>query len=174
MHCEARVSEFKRALDDKISKKKKQDLVLEKSLIFNDSINNLIVFPARRRRITEEDFSRLKAERTVTTEDDKLRCYKFEEKTYQCESYLQQSVLLKFLLNNTFKSIKTQSLKIPFKNSFYHPDFQCMTHDNLFVIIEIKPILKMCESINIEKFKALKEYCQKYGFGYLIISSVHN
>ena len=124
--------------------------------------------------ITEDDFARLKTERIVKSEEDDLRHYSFDGITYQCESYLEQHMLHKFLTNQTFKSIKTQSLKIPFKNHFYYPDLQCLTHDNCLVIIEIKPLLNMCEHDNIEKFKDLKAYCEKYGFGFLIIDGTRN
>ena len=83
-------------------------------------------------------------------------------------------MLRKFLTNQTFKSIKTQSLKIPIQDRFYYPDFQCLTHDNCLVLIEIKPLLKMCEYANIEKFEVLKNYCKKYGFGFLIMDERGN
>ena len=168
--CDIDISNFKHTLYSEMSKKRQHDISLEKSRLYNDKINRLIVFPNVKRKITEEDFSRLKAERFVKSEDDELKYYTLGGKTYQCESFLEQGVLHKFLINNTFKNIKTQSLKIPIKDHFYHPDFQCLTHDNHLVLVEIKPLLNMCEYVNIEKFKVLKEYCEKYGFGYLIIN----
>jgi DNA-binding CsgD family transcriptional regulator len=172
--CELDVAKFKLALDDQVFVKKQQDKNLEKSRLYNESINRLIIFPQKKRRITEDDFARLKTERIVKSEEDDLKFYSFDGITYQCESYLEQRMLHRFLTNQTFKSIKTQSLKIPVQDHFYHPDFQCLTHDNCLVLIEIKPLLNMCEYDNIEKFEVLKNYCEKYGFGFLIIDERGN
>ena len=173
-HSEIDVAKFKQLLDEELSKKKQEYAHLEKARIYNESINRLIRFPNKRRYITDEDFSRLKTERLVNSDQEDLKDFRFNEESYQCESYLEQHILQKFLVNGTFKSIKTQSLKIPFKDHFYHPDFQCLTHDNHLVLIEIKPLFRMGECTNIEKFEALKEYCIKYGFGYLIIDGRGN
>ena len=137
---------------------------------FNKSIYDLICF-ARQRTITEDDFARLKTERHVNVDMPLLEEVIVDNQSYQCESFLEKSILENFLRYKTFKYIKTQSLKIPYKNGFYYPDFQCLTHDNKFVIIEIKPLMNMCENKNIEKFKALKTYCEKYGFGYMVIDN---
>lgn len=140
---------------------------------YNESIVNLIQFD-RRRTIKDEDFARLTEERQVGTDNLILSNFNYDGRTYQCESYLEKKVLENLLSKNTFKEIKTQSLKIPFGDTFYYPDFQCLTHDNCFVIVEIKPLLRMCESHNIAKFETLKKYCEKYGFGYLIIDDRNN
>jgi len=173
-HSEIDVSSFRHELFYEIYQKKQQEIKAEKFRSHNDNIYQFIVFPNKKRCISQNDFSRLKTERIVNREENELKYYTFNENTYQCESYLEQRMLNRFLINQTFKSIKTQSLKIPFKDTFYYPDFQCLTHDDCLVIVEIKPLLHMCEYVNIEKFKALKEYCQKYGFGYLIIDERGN
>ena len=173
-HSEIDVAKFKQLLDEELSQKKQAYAHLEKTRIHNENINRLICFPDKRRCITDEDFSRLKTERLVSSDEEELKNFQFNEQSYQCESYLEQRILQKFLVNGTFKSIKTQSLKIPFKDYFYHPDFQCLTHDNHLVLVEIKPLLRMGVCTNIEKFEALKEYCNKYGFGYLIIDERGN
>ena len=174
LRCELDVAKFKLALDDQVFVKKQQDINLEKSRLYNDRINKLIVFPNKKRRITEDDFARLKTERIVKSDEEDLKYYSFDGISYQCESYLEQRMLHRFLTNKTFKVIKTQSLKIPIQDHFYHPDFQCLTHDDCLVLIEIKPLLNMCEYDNIEKFEALKSYCEKYGFGFLIIDERGN
>ena len=156
-HSEIDVAKFKQLLDEELSQKKQAYVHLEKTRIHNEKINRLIRFPNKRRCITDEDFSRLKTERLVSSDEEELKNFQFNEQSYQCESYLEQRILQKFLVNGTFKSIKTQSLKIPFKDYFYHPDFQCLTHDNHLVLVEIKPLLRMGICTNIEKFEALKE-----------------
>lgn len=140
---------------------------------YNLSIYNLIHF-GHKRIIEYDTFADLIEERMVGTDNVELANFCYDNKTYQCESYLEKKILENFLSKNTFKEIKTQSLKIPFGKSFYYPDFQCLTHDNNLVVIEVKPLVKMCEAHNIRKFEALKEYCEKNGFGYLIIDDRNN
>ena len=127
-----------------------------------------------KKKISDEAFDRLKSERSVNTKEEALLNFFYENLAYQCESFLERNILEKLLQCNTFKRIKTQSLKIPFNNSYYYPDFQCLTHDNYFVLIEVKPLFNMCEEYNIKKFHALKEYCEKYGFGYLVVDDKSN
>ena len=140
----------------------------QKQQQFNEGIYQLISYQSKR-EITDEDFAQLKTERTVNTADTALANFSFDGVNYQCESFLEKKILEGFLRNKTFKQIKTQALKIPFKNTFYHPDFQCLTHDNNLVLIEVKPLFKMCEAHNVEKFLTMKQYCEKHGFGYLVI-----
>lgn len=162
------IDKFRRYFLQELSKKQREQVALNKIQEFNDNINKLITFP-RKRYITEQDFSRLKTERIVNLDDPEIKMCIYNNRSYQCESFLEHHILYKLLMNNTFKEIKTQSLQIPHNGRYYYPDFQCLTHDNLFVIVEVKPLLNMCEYKNIEKFKSLKEYCEKYGFGYLIL-----
>lgn len=141
--------------------------------IYNDKIYSLIKYKEDR-IISDIAYSRLKTERVVNTTEENLIAFSYNNETYQCESFLERKILEKLLLHKTFKQIKTQSLKIPFNNSYYYPDFQCLTHDNHLVIIEVKPLLNMCEDYQIKKFQSLKNYCERYGFGYLIIDDRNN
>lgn len=145
----------------------------EKIKLYNDKIYNLIKYKEKR-IISDIAYARLKTERVVNTTDENLISFSYNNEIHQCESFLEKKILEKFLLHKTFKQIKTQSLKIPFNNSYYYPDFQCLTHDNHLVIIEIKPLLNMCEDYQIKKFQALKNYCEQYGFGYLIVDDRNN
>ncbi len=134
---------------------------------FNSEIEELIVYPAQKTP-SEAFFESLHTEREVSTEDEELAAFEYEGRPYACESFLERHVLERFLRNGTFREIKTQSLRIPFKQWFYHPDFQCLTHDGTLVLVEVKPLFRMLEYENIEKFRALKAYCEENGFGYLI------
>lgn len=152
----------------------RQKLIYDKrAKTYNDHIYKLIKFKDKK-VISAAAYSKLKTERKVSTPEECLTAFSFNNKTYQCESFLEKEILGKLLAYKTFKRIKTQSLKIPFNNSYYYPDFQCLTHDNNLVIIEVKPLLNMCEAYNIKKFQALKAYCEQYGFGYLIIDDKNN
>lgn len=174
LHCEVDVSAFKQSLLTELKEKKHHEARLEKALAYNSDIHNMISFSSKKRCITENDFDRLKAERATHGEAGEIHYYSFDGKAYLYDSILEQRILQRLLVNNTFRRIKTQSLKIPYNGGYYYPDFQCLTHDGEFVIIEVKSLLGMCESSNIKKFEALKEYCEKYGFGYMIIDERGN
>lgn len=154
--------------------KHQQKLIQDQKIkLYNDKIYNLIKYKEKR-IISDIAYARLKTERVVNNTEENLISFSYNNEIYQCESFLEKKILEKFLLHKTFKQIKTQSLKIPFNNSYYYPDFQCLTHDNHLVIIEIKPLLNMCEDYQIKKFQALKNYCEHYGFGYLIVDDRNN
>lgn len=152
----------------------KQELVnAERAKIYNENFYNLIKFK-NPKTVTDAWYSKLKTEREVCTCEPTLHAFVYDGIAYQCESFLERKILVKLLSCKTFKQIKTQSLKIPFNNSHYYPDFQCLTHDNHLVIIEVKPLLNMCVSYNIQKFYTLKDYCEKHGYGYLILDDKRN
>ncbi len=147
--------------------------IAQKKEKFNSEIEGLILYPAKKTP-SEGFFEKLHTEREVKTEDEELAAFEYEGRPYACESFLERHVLQQFLKNRTFREIKTQSLKIPFKNWFYYPDFQCLTHDGRLVIVEVKPLFRMLEYDNIQKFHALKAYCEENGFGYLIVDDRNN
>lgn len=132
------------------------------------------MFILHKKRPSEAFFEKLHSEREVKPEDEELAAFEYESRTYACESFLERHVLQQFLKNETFREIKTQSLKIPFKQWPYHPDFQCLTHDGSLVVVEVKPLYRMLEYENIQKFHTLKAYCEENGFGYLVIDDRNN
>ena len=143
------------------------------SRLFNERITSLITF-AKKREITDADFARLKPKSIMQKLQSSDNSITHDGKIYEVGSLPERRVLLRFLTNNTFKEVKTHSLRVPYKDSYILPDFQCLTHLNHLVIVDVKPLLNMCKYENIEKFTALREYCQKYGFGYLIIDDRGN
>ena len=151
----------------------KKNPPIDKVNKFNKAFCDLIVFD-NKRFVSDEAFSCLKTERLVNDNEKELANFSYEGESLPCESHLEKNILEKLLHYKTFKKVKTQSLKIPFKKSYYYPDFQCLTHDNSLVIIEVKPLFNMCDSYNIEKFQALKSYCEENGYGYLIVDDRRN
>ena len=156
-----------------IAEEARATAIVQKREKFNAEIGDLIIYPAKKTP-SEEFFEKLHTEREVNSEDEGLAVFEYEGRTYACESFLERRVLQQFLKNETFREIKTQSLKIPFKHWFYHPDFQCLTHDGRLVIVEVKPLFRMLAYDNIQKFHTLKAYCEENGFGYLIIDDRNN
>lgn len=130
---------------------------------FNARIFSLITFFRKERVISDEAWGRLKAQSYVTDYTKVYQgVYNFNGRDYYYESKGELSLLQKFLKNNTFKDVKTRSIAISYgENRKYCPDFQCLTHDNKFVIIDVKMVLHMCEKNNIVKFEALKNYCER-------------
>ncbi len=151
-----------------IAEEARTAIIAQKREKFNSKIGGLLIYPAKKTP-SEEFFEKLHTEREVNSEDETLSAFEYEGRTYACESFLERRVLQQFLKNGTFREIKTQSLKIPFRHWFYYPDFQCLTHDGSMVIVEVKPLFRMLEYDNIQKFRTLKAYCEEKGFGYLII-----
>lgn len=146
--------------------------------IFNSAFLKHIVYPETIKEITDDFFNNLIPERTITDNSESITgSFIFNNIEYQYESLLEKRILKSLLKHNTFKRIKTQSLSIDYGYGAtfkYYPDIQAITHDNKFVIIEIKPLIKMCEYRNIRKFNALQNYCKNNGYGYLIMDNFKN
>ena len=159
-------SEILRTLRELREQKERTDFSLEKKRAFNERVLSLITFPERVRRITEADFARLKNDRVIPS-DEKF-CFEKDGVGYECDTGEQLSFLKKLLSNSTFAAIKTQSLKIPVEDSYFYSDFQCLAHDGRFVLIEVSSLLYMCTQRNVKKYYALREYCERYGFGYSV------
>ena len=164
-NADAPVLQFRNALSKKIAQKKREEEEKENSRKFAEHFQRFITFPGKRRVITENDFARLKTEWVVSSE---VADFVFNGQSYACASFLEQRVLKKLLESGIFKSIKMRSLKISIENRVFYPDMQCLTYDGTLVIIEVKPLFAMCRSEYVEKVKALRAYCEKYGFGYLV------
>ncbi|MFW6015929.1 MAG: sigma factor-like helix-turn-helix DNA-binding protein [bacterium] len=79
---------------------------------------------------------------------DKLE--KFEEVTW----FIEQPLAIKYNENND-----------------YYPDFLVVINGCYPVIVEVKPRNKMVLKRNIIKYQALSDYCNKHGYGYLIIDN---
>ncbi len=67
-----------------------------------------------------------------------------------------------------------QKLKIEYRSKFrdglsYYPDMVVLTKYNHIAIIEVKPATAMDNHSNMEKYKALKEYCKRNGYEYMMI-----
>lgn len=94
------------------------------------------------------------------------------------ESNLEKRMLMRLQRCQFIKNIKTQSLIIKYdyngKIYSYYPDFQILTKDNKLIVIEIKPEYNMMDKYVMIKYNALKKYCIKNGFGYLMIDDRYN
>ncbi len=121
--------------------------------------------------ITDDEFAKLATERNVIF---KPTVQKTIESTVQCESDLQLNILEYFLKNNIFKEIKSQCLIVPGDKTNYYPNLQCLTHDNKLVVIDVKPMAKMGLREYVDKFNAVKQYCEKHSFGYLAVDRAIN
>lgn len=151
--------------------RKQTELELRQKTSFNDKVEKLIFWADDKTHISFEEWTNYQKQRTVGEHEESISgVLEFDNIIYQYESNMEKNVLLKFLQNQTFQQIKTQSLTIQLDNCHvYYPDFICLTHDNHLVIVEIKPVQKMCEQKNIIKFNALEDYCNEHGYGYLVI-----
>jgi len=139
-------------LEQKLSEKRQKERQLAISQRINCKIYEKIVFPGKKRTITEEDFGRLKS----------------------CEANIQKTELeekkqTEFLAHATFRQIKTRALSIPFAYGTFFPTFQCLTHENCLVLIDFVPAAYLSDYLYFEKVEAIEAYCKRYGFGYLII-----
>ena len=107
-------------------------------------------------------------------EGKKLQIKK-SKKEVSYDSPLEKKIISDLDECSFVKEIKTQSLVIEYKikeshkTKKYYPDLQVLLTDGRFVLIEVKPFKDMVNKHNMDKHKALKDYCKKNRFGYAIL-----
>ena len=70
--------------------------------------------------------------------------------------------------------IAGQSLCIKYDSAFlngkdYYPDIVFLTKDHHIAIIEVKASSAMDQHMNMEKCEALEDYCDRYGYEYMMV-----
>ncbi len=127
------------------------------------------------RTITDKQFGYLKKERRVKTYglEEFMVIDENGERDY-CESGSQVNVYYQLRASGIFKEIKTQSLKINCGDAYIIPTFQCLTQKGYFVVVDVKPLIRMSRYEEIKRFNRIKEYCEEKGFGYMVIDEDGN
>lgn len=91
---------------------------------------------------------------------------------YSADSQQEISILKKLISNKAFKRLRGQAPGIRYKYAgkqhYYYPDFFFITQTNKIVIMEAKEIAQMNSKENLKKYEALKRYCEKNGFLYIM------
>ena len=91
---------------------------------------------------------------------------------YEADSQQEISTLKKLMSHDSFKRLRGQCISIPYryggKDHNYYPDFIMLTHTNKIVIMEVKEVAQMCTKQNIKKYEALKRYCARNGYLYIM------
>lgn len=142
---------------------------------FND-IFSQVIWPQNVKKINKDYYKSISPKRSVNDDGVGETGFFYSEKMdrkVQYESHLELEFL--HILEN-FKEV-TWFVEQPFYIKYrfnnrthkYFPDFFVIINEYYPVILEIKPKTKMVLKRNILKFKALKKYCNKNGYGYLII-----
>ena len=91
---------------------------------------------------------------------------------YEADSQQEISTLKKLISHDTFKRLRGQCINIPYrfggKAHNYYPDFIILTKTNKIIVMEVKEIAQMNSKQNIRKYEALKRYCEKNGYLYIM------
>ena len=98
--------------------------------------------------------------------------------TYFADSKQEVQIVNKLKSTNSYKKLRGQCLSIPYKyggkQKTYIPDLVLLTKSNKIVIIEIKELSEMSSRVNQKKYRALKNYCARYGYLYLMCDKRFN
>ena len=132
------------------------------------------------RKFTREEFNQLA---------DWEYCRSFNEDGYiytlpngnqiECDSKSELKILDYLVSRKLALEIGGQELCIPYDTAFresvsYYPDLVILTKDFHIAIIEIKPVTAMSNHTNIEKYNALKEYCDEHRYEYMMVDPDHD
>ncbi len=129
----------------------------------------------RARKFTEEEFHELA---------DWTYCSSFNEEGYiytlpngnriECDS-MSEVTLLDYLVSKKLAlAIGGQELCIKYNTAFrtdcdYFPDIVILTKDYHIAIIEVKTVNTMSHHLNVEKYIALRNYCEENGYEYMMV-----
>jgi len=144
----------------------------------NYKLNELlsyVIYPRGRKYFNESSFQSLTQQREVSLEGEGNSGEFYSNKLnrlVQYESSLEMNFLQHLESVDDVIFYQEQPLKISYKseerNSFYYPDFLFILKDGSGIVTEIKPIFQMALRKNIDKWSALKAYCNQQGLGLLI------
>ena len=91
---------------------------------------------------------------------------------YEADSKQEVSILRKLIKKDAFLKLRGQCINIPYRfageNHNYYPDFIILTKTNRIVIMEAKEIVQMNVKQNLRKYSALKRYCERNGYLYIM------
>ncbi len=132
---------------------------------------------SRAKEFTEEEFDSLADWKKdfYPTDDPKAKRYTFPNEDTVYYGSNGERKLLKYLDENDLViRCSGQALRIEYDSAFvkgrsYYPDIIALTKKHHIAIIEVKPSTSMSYHLNLEKYKALAEYCEQNGFEYMMI-----
>ena len=96
---------------------------------------------------------------------------KFGSRDIYCDSKLERRFLTYLLKNGFIKDVKAEALEICYDSSEmsgkrYFPDFCMKLHDDTIAVVEMKNLLSIGYHLNVDKYEALKRYCNEKGYRY--------
>ena len=122
---------------------------------------------------SNEDFLSLEDWEDVCQSCTNTRKYLYESKFGRlivCDSEHERTMIAYLEENNLVKNLAGQKLSIRYNRSRnYYPDIVALTKDDHIAIIEVKAFNSMSNCKNITKYNALKDYCIKKGYEYMMI-----
>ncbi len=97
----------------------------------------------------------------------------------ECDSKSEVTLLDYLTKHKIAQAIGGQNLLIEYESAFrsglsYYPDIVILTKDNHIAVIEVKPVTAMSNHRNMEKYEALKEYCEENQYEYMMIDPDHD
>ena len=92
----------------------------------------------------------------------------------ECDSKSELKILDYLDRSGVVSAVGGQSLIIDYSTHFkshnnYSPDIVILTNKGHLGIIEVKPTIAMSYHLNVEKYNALKQYCEENGFVYMMV-----
>ncbi len=143
-----------------------------KEISMTEKLHECITYPSYVNYACRSIFEKLNKKRDVSIEGNsgKLCMEGFGEVQY--ESLLERTIIESLSLCNQVVGIKTQSLIIEYtykgKKRKYYPDVVLLLSNGSLVIAEVKPLPRMYDEQVRVKYKAMKQFCEENGFGYLM------
>ena len=104
------------------------------------------------------------------------RCFlKVGERTIYCDSKLERRFLSYLFEKGFIVDAKSECLELTYSSSVkdgkkYYPDFCLKLYDGTIAIIELKNLSSMGYHLNVDKYEALKTFCNEKGYKFAEIA----
>lgn len=132
------------------------------------------------KKFTKQEFKELADWRFGRSFNDDVIIYELPNgNEIQCDSK-SEVLLLDYLIKHRLAlEIGGQELYLKYDTAFrsgcyYYPDVVVLTKDYHIAVIEVKPVTAMSYHKNMEKYEALREYCEARGYEYMMVDPAHD
>lgn len=159
------------------NKKLKKNKKIKKQNKKFKKIFKQIICPNKLVELDKNKYMKIKPKRKVDKNGEGNSGVIYSNKINRNVEYESQLELFFIKKLNKFNKITwfvEQPFKIGYfddKKKYYYPDFFVIINNYYPVVVEIKPRTKMFLKRNLLKYNALRRFCKRHNYGYLIIEN---
>jgi hypothetical protein len=132
-----------------------------------------VFWPPAARKVTDDEMSDVRRRGEVSVATDPSPYYSLKMGRFvKCKSRLELDFYRLLDDADDIVEYHAHSISVPYTvkgaRLTYYPDLFALCRDGRGIVVEIVPLFRMAMWWNLQKFEALKIYCDRVGFGLLV------